>query len=176
MLTLRKRQVFWLSSACTAFPPRCRSSGFWRVQTSFIKDYSCRYSSGLAPDSLASAGGCVCPITVSGGKDKEFYTLFCLLSLINFRISLSLSPNWFRADVSAVRIKRESGANPGQSRCCEAPPLRSLDKEPLPLIAVVYREGIKTRSQSEDLPFIEVCLYSWDRKAVRTQVNVFKYE
>ncbi len=37
-----------------------------------------------------------------------------------FRFPLSLCLNWFRMNVSVIRIKRESGANPGQSRCCEA--------------------------------------------------------
>ena len=43
-----------------------------RIQTSFIEDYSCRYSSGFTPDSLASAGGYAFPIANSGGKDKDF--------------------------------------------------------------------------------------------------------
>ena len=34
---------------------------------------------------------------------------------------LSLFPNRFRIDHSGMWIKRESGVNPGQSRCCEAP-------------------------------------------------------
>ena len=92
-----------------------------RIQASFTEDYSCRYSSGFAPDSLTSAGGYAFPIANSGSKDKDFYTLFCLLFLI-ILVFLSLCPpNRFRTDVSAVRIKRESGVNPGQSRCCEAP-------------------------------------------------------
>lgn len=40
--------------------------------------------------------------------------------LINFK-NLSLPRNRFRGRFSVVRIKRESGENPGQSRCCEAP-------------------------------------------------------
>ena len=32
-----------------------------------------------------------------------------------------LRPNWFRSSRSGIRIKREPGVNPGQSRCCEAP-------------------------------------------------------
>ena len=38
--------------------------------------------------------------------------------LINFK-NLSLPRNRFRGRFSVVRIKRESGENPGQSRCCE---------------------------------------------------------
>ena len=53
-----------------------------RIQASFTEDYSCRYSSGFAPDSLTSAGGYAFPIANSGSKDKDFYTLFCLLFLI----------------------------------------------------------------------------------------------
>ncbi len=35
--------------------------------------------------------------------------------------TLHLSPNRFRFSHSGRRIKRESGVNPEQSRCCEAP-------------------------------------------------------
>ena len=92
-----------------------------RIQASFTEDYSCRYSSGFAPDSLTSAGGYAFPIANSGSKDKDFYTLFCLLFLIILVFLYLSPPNRFRTDVSAVRIKREPGVNPGQSRCCEAP-------------------------------------------------------
>ena len=34
---------------------------------------------------------------------------------------LSLFPNRFRIHHSGMWIKRESGVNPGKSRCCEAP-------------------------------------------------------
>ena len=36
-------------------------------------------------------------------------------------ISTIFAPNWFRMNISVILIKRESGVNPGQSRCCEAP-------------------------------------------------------
>ena len=36
-------------------------------------------------------------------------------------ISTIFTPNWFRMNYSIIRIKRESGVNPGQSRCCETP-------------------------------------------------------
>ena len=36
-------------------------------------------------------------------------------------ISTIFAPNWFRMNISVIWIKRESGVNPGQSRCCEAP-------------------------------------------------------
>ena len=58
-------------------------------------------------------------------------------------ISTIFAPNWFRMNISVIWIKRESGVNPGQSRCCEAPR---------------NQKG----SQSEDLPFVKVCCYSWD--------------
>jgi len=45
-------------------------------------------------------------------------------------------------------MKRESGANPGQSRCCEAP-RRLRTSQPL---VRTDREGFGNRSQSEDLP------------------------
>ena len=137
-----------------------------RIQASFTEDYSCRYSSGFAPDSLTSAGGYAFPIANSGSKDKDFYTLFCLLFLIILVFLYLCPPNRFRTDVSAVRIKREPGVNPGQSRCCEAPSNEVLIRTFA--TAFIYREGIKIRSQSEDLPFIKVCLFSWDRKAVRS--------
>ena len=35
--------------------------------------------------------------------------------------SLHLPPNRFCISRSGIWIKRESGVNPGQSRCCEAP-------------------------------------------------------
>ena len=35
-------------------------------------------------------------------------------------ISTIFAPNWFRMNISVIWIKRESGENPGQSRCCEA--------------------------------------------------------
>lgn len=47
-------------------------------------------------------------------RKKTAVFLYC------FRFPLSLCLNWFRMNVSVIRIKRESGANPGQSRCCEA--------------------------------------------------------
>ena len=37
---------------------------------------------------------------------------------------LSLFPNRFRIYHSGMWIKRESGVNPGQSRCCEARGIR----------------------------------------------------
>lgn len=86
-----------------------------RIQASFTEDYSCRYSSGFAPDSLTSAGGYAFPIANSGSKDKDFYTLFCLLFLIILVFLYLCPPNRFRTDVSAVRIKREPGVNPGQA-------------------------------------------------------------
>ena len=66
-------------------------------------------------------------------KKKNDCFLFC------FRFPLSLWLNWFRMNVSVIRIKRESGANPGQSRCCEA--LLKSWKEPLPLIRALYVSG-----------------------------------
>ena len=32
-------------------------------------------------------------------------------------ISTIFAPNWFRMNISVIWIKRESGVNPGQSRC-----------------------------------------------------------
>ena len=46
--------------------------------------------------------------------------LFVQKVSILFNISLYLSPNWFGIRGQRTKIKRESGVNPGQSRCCEA--------------------------------------------------------
>lgn len=55
-----------------AFPSRfSRNSGICSSKSIF-QAYSCGYSSGFAPDSLASAGGYAFPIANSGGKDKDF--------------------------------------------------------------------------------------------------------
>ena len=45
--------------------------------------------------------------------------LFVQKVSILFNISLYLSPNWFGIRGQRTKIKRESGVNPGQSRCCE---------------------------------------------------------
>jgi len=37
-----------------------------------------------------------------------------------FKIYLSLPPKWFGIRSQRTTINRESGANPEQSRCCEA--------------------------------------------------------
>jgi hypothetical protein len=50
-----------------------------------------------------------------------------------------------------IAIKRESGVNPGQSRCCEA-----LFKNLENTFATGFcREGIQEESKSEDLPFVK---------------------
>ena len=45
----------------------------------------------------------------------------------------TFASDWFHIDRSDMGIKRESGANPGQSRCCEAP-IQTSWKDLLPLI------------------------------------------
>ena len=65
--------------------------------------------------------------------------------------------------LSLGTIKRERGVNPRQSRCCDSP-ATSL-QYPLPLILI--GKATETRSKSEDLPFIKVRCYSWDRAVVR---------
>ena len=64
-------------------------------------------------------------------------------------ISTIFAPNWFRMNISVIWIKRESGVNPGQSRCCEA--LLKSWKEPLPLILCLYigkasRSGVSQKT------------------------------
>ena len=76
-------------------------------------------------------------------KNKQF--IFCIIFSFHYLCPL----NWFRTDFSAVRIKRESGVNPGQSRCCEA--LLKSWKEPLPLILCLYigkasRSGVSQKT------------------------------
>jgi hypothetical protein len=61
---------------------------------------------------------------------------------------LSLPANRFCYSRTGIRIKRESGENPGQSRCCET---LIILKTILPLDS--DREGYPDESQSEDLPF-----------------------
>lgn len=39
---------------------------------------------------------------------------------IRYKRKLIFVLNWFQLCKPAYRIKRESGVNPGQSRCCEA--------------------------------------------------------
>ena len=58
-----------------------------RIQASFTEDYSCRYSSGFAPDSLASAGRYAFPIANSGDKDKYFLYIIQLFLLDYFLFS-----------------------------------------------------------------------------------------
>ena len=46
---------------------------------------------------------------------------FCSRNRVYKKKSLHLPPNRFCISRSGIWIKRESGVNPGQSRCCEAP-------------------------------------------------------
>ena len=72
---------------------------------------------------------------------------------------LSLFPNRFRIYHSGMWIKRESGVNPGQSRCCEAP--KNILKQHYR--HWFWRPGrLQDGSQSEDLPFIKGCFCSRD--------------
>lgn len=62
---------------------------------------------------------------------------------------ISLRPNRFRRHFAVVRMKRESGGNPGQSRCREAPFNVSRQSELPPAL----RSGRpREKSRSEDLP------------------------
>ena len=94
--------------------------------------------------------------------------LFVQKVSILFNISLYLSPNWFGIRGQRTKIKRESGVNPGQSRCCETlysilsiSQFRTTDRK-----SKLCREGPgKMSSQSEDLPFVnKSILSSWVRK------------
>lgn len=75
---------------------------------------------------------------VSAGKTGRMPTLFIFIrpltrynacTFFNFftkcyavyEKNITFAPNWFQEPFFAFRIKRESGENPGQSRCCDAP-------------------------------------------------------
>ena len=71
--------------------------------------------------------------------------------------------------LSSFRIKRESGANPEQSRCCEAPLEFS---EIIPHTTEQIGKVFGKRSQSEDLPFIKMLLLTRGiRKAVKNIIE-----
>ena len=73
VLKLRK-QVGILALLCLyCLPIALLRQWLLRIQASFTEDYSCRYSSGFAPDSLTSVGGYAFPIANSEGKDKDFF-------------------------------------------------------------------------------------------------------
>lgn len=52
------------------------------LQTSFIEDYSCRYSSGFTPDSLASWGRCAFRLPIPRAKIKTLIHYFIIYSEI----------------------------------------------------------------------------------------------
>ena len=52
-------------------------------------------------------------------KKPSSNTFFIFSASFNYKIHY-LCPELVSDSLSAIRIKRESGANPGQSRCCEA--------------------------------------------------------
>lgn len=69
---------------------------------------------------------------------------FCLFS----RNVVTLQRNWF----TNIVMKRESGENPEQSRCCEIP---FLCKQSVPLneyAVVTFGKAVCTGIKSEDLP------------------------
>ena len=83
----------------------------------------------------------------------------------NYKIHY-LCPELVSDSLSAIRIKRESGVNPGQSRCCEA--LFQHSETYYCHWSISYKPGrLQDGSQSEDLPFVKGCFSSWVRKAVR---------
>ena len=63
--------------------------------------------------------------------------------------------------IRGVWMKRESGANPEQTRCCmrigheSRKAAAPVAETPLPLTVVRYgREGSASRAKSEDLPYM----------------------
>ena len=70
-----------------------------------------------------------------------FSLLFFLNSSFPYQFNNYLCPlNWCLLFWSRQRMKRESGANPEQSRCCEAP-FNSPEITSLPLKGLAFREG-----------------------------------
>lgn len=72
---------------------------------------------------------------------KLFFCLFC-------RKVLTLHRNWF----TIIVMKRESGVNPEQSRCCNIP---FLCKHFVPLnelLFISFGKAVYTGIKSEDLP------------------------
>ena len=85
--------------------------------------------------------------------------------LINFK-NLSLPRNRFRGRFSVVRIKRESGENPGQSRCCEAP-FQHPENYFCHWLMVINREGFGMGVSQKTCRSLKAILSSWVRRMVR---------
>ena len=85
--------------------------------------------------------------------------------LINFK-NLSLPRNRFRGRFSVVRIKRESGENPGQSRCCEAP-FQHPENYFCHWFMVINREGFGMGVSQKTCRSLKAILSSWVRRMVR---------
>ena len=85
--------------------------------------------------------------------------------LINFK-NLSLPRNRFRGRFSVVRIKRESGENPGQSRCCEAP-FQPPENYFCHWFMVINREGFGMGVSQKTCRSLKAILSSWVRRMVR---------
>ena len=85
--------------------------------------------------------------------------------LINFK-NLSLPRNRFRGRFSVVRIKRESGENPGQSRCCEAP-FQHPENYFCHWFMVINREGFGMGVSQKTCRSLKAILSSWGRRMVR---------
>ena len=85
--------------------------------------------------------------------------------LINFK-NLSLPRNRFRGRFSVVRIKRESGENPGQSRCCEAP-FQHPENYFCHWFMVINREGFGMGVSHKTCRSLKAILSSCVRRMVR---------
>lgn len=60
-------------------------------------------------------------------------------------------------------IKRESGENPEQSRCCKFH--KALPNYPMPLETIRFREGVGNGNKSEDLP-CNTLIIAFEEKAL----------
>ena len=85
--------------------------------------------------------------------------------LINFK-NLSLPRNRFRGRFSVVRIKRESGENPGHSRCCEAQ-FQHPENYFCHWFMVINREGFGMGVSQKTCRSLKAILSSWVRRMVR---------
>ena len=65
-----------------------------------------------------------------------------------------------------IRIKRESGENPGQSRCCEAP-FQHPENYFCHWFMVINREGFGMGVSQKTCRSLKAILSSWVRRMVR---------
>ena len=147
----------------TVFLFGCRSGTVFVPERSFsaIAAILGAVSFAVCVGSVGAVAGCRARIGFAGLVE------FCVKSYGRCRCFLPIfAPELVPEGIFRPRrMKREPGATPGQSRCCETPfdfSVRSF-RHWLPM----SREGVGKGSQSEDLPFIKGRRRSWVRAMVR---------